>query len=104
MGFDLHDGRLDPRSRDDLPQLFQSDVRQADRLALAVVHEALERLPCLDQRHPGIVDDLTVLVPRVLLVTGLKGKGRMDEIAIDVVDSAVGGRLPSKAGLTRSGR
>ena len=29
MGFDLHHGRLDPRSRYDLPQLLQINVRQA---------------------------------------------------------------------------
>ena len=53
---------------------------------MALVHEALERSPRLDQRHPGIIDDLTALVPRVLLVAGLKGEGGVDEIAIDSVD------------------
>ena len=32
--------------------------RQADRAAPALVHQALQRLPCLDQCHAGIVDDL----------------------------------------------
>ena len=53
---------------------------------MTVVHETLERLPRLDQRHPAIIDHLTVLVPRVLLVAGLKGKRGMDEIAIDIVE------------------
>ena len=98
MQFGLHQGRLDPRGRNDLLQLVQSNIRYADRLAVTVVHKALERLPCLDQRHPGIVDDLTMLVPRVQLVAGFKGERRMNEIAIDGVDfqsSAAGvkGRL-----------
>jgi hypothetical protein len=50
------------------------------------VNEALERLPRLDQRHPGIIDDLTALVPRVLLVAGSKGKRGMDEIAIEIIE------------------
>jgi len=53
---------------------------------MAFVDEALERLPCLQQRHARIIDHLTVLVPRVLLVAGLEGKGSMDEIAIDGVE------------------
>ena len=36
--------------------------------------------------HAGIVDDLTALVPRVLLVAGSEGKRGMDDIAIDGVD------------------
>ena len=75
MQFGLHHRRLDPRSRNDLPQFLQSNVCHTDRFALAAVHEALERAPRLDQRHPGIVDDLTVLVPRVQLVAGPKAKG-----------------------------
>ena len=86
MGFDLHHGRLDPRCRNDLSQLLQRNIGQADRLAPAVVNETLQRLPRLDQRHPAIIDHLTALVPRVLLIAGLKGKRRMDEIAIDIVD------------------
>ena len=86
MGFDLDDSGLDPRDGDDFAQFLQGNIRQADRLAPTVVDEAFERSPGLDQRHPGIIDDLTALVPRVLLVAGPKGKRGMDEIAIDLVD------------------
>jgi len=86
MRFDLHYGRLDPRNRNDLSQLLQSNVRQADRFAVTIVHQVLKRPPCLRQRNPGIIDHPAALVPRVLLVTGLKGKGSMDEIAIDIVE------------------
>ena len=86
MRFDLHHGRLDPRDRNDLSQLLQRNVRQADRLAVTVVHEALQRPPRLHQRNARIIDHLTVLVPRVLLVAGLKGKGGVDDIAIDIVE------------------
>src|ERR1700722_14537868 len=37
-------------------------------------------------RHPRIIDDLIVLIPRVLLVAWSKGEGGVDEIAIDGVD------------------
>jgi hypothetical protein len=53
---------------------------------LAVIHEALERPPCLDERDPGIIDYLTTFVPRVLLVAGSKGERGMNQIAIDVVE------------------
>jgi hypothetical protein len=52
---------------------------------LTFVHKALERPPSLDRVHPGIIDYLTVVVPRVLLVAGLEGKRGMDDVAIDVV-------------------
>jgi len=86
MGFDLHHGGLDPGNRDDLAQLLQIDIRQADRLALTLVHQSLERSPRVDQRHPGIIDDLTVFVPRVLLVARSKGERGVDDVAIDGVD------------------
>src|ERR1700743_3996290 len=65
---------------------------------MTVVHEALQRAPGVHKRDPRIIDDATVLVPRVLLVAGLKGKGSMDEIAIDIVQlqppaTGVEGRL-----------
>jgi hypothetical protein len=50
------------------------------------VNEAFERLPRLYQRHPGIIDNLALLVSRVLLVARSKGKRGMDEIAIDMVE------------------
>jgi hypothetical protein len=53
---------------------------------LTVVDEAFERSLRIDQRHSGIIDDLTALVPRVLLVTRLKSKRGMDDIAIDIID------------------
>ena len=57
-----------------------------NRLAASVINQALECLPGLDQRHSAIIDHLTVLVPRVLLVAGLEGEGCMDEVAIDMID------------------
>jgi hypothetical protein len=74
MGFDLNHGRLDPCNGNDLAQLLQRDIRQADRLAPAIVNKTLERLPRLAQRHPWIIDYLTALVPWILLVAGSKGK------------------------------
>src|SRR5271163_1890956 len=86
MGFDLHHRRLDPCSRNDLSQLLQFDICYPNRLAPTLVHEALQRSPRLDQRDLGIIDYLTMLVPRVMLFAGSKGERGMDEIAIDIVD------------------
>ena len=76
MGFDLHHGRLDPRSRNDLAHLLQVNIRQADRLAATMINEALERVPRLGQPHPAIIYRLTVLIPRVPCSSpGRKAKG-----------------------------
>src|SRR3954468_23146932 len=53
---------------------------------MAAVDEALERMPCLTQCDPAVVDHLTGCITRILLVTGLKGEGGVDEIAIDIVE------------------
>src|SRR6202011_1844723 len=86
MGFDLYDRRLDSRGFDNLLQFLQIDIRQADCLALSLVHQALQCLPGLHQCHPRVIDNLAALVPRVLLVARLEGKGGMDEIAIDMIE------------------
>src|ERR1700677_223927 len=85
MRFDLHYRWLNPRHRNYLAQLLQSDIREADRPAGTVVDEALQRLPRLRQRDPFVVDHVTVLVSRILIVTRLKRIWRMDQIAIDIV-------------------
>ena len=61
-------------------------MMRATASQLAAVHEVLQGPPGIDQGHPGIIDDLTVLVPRVLVLTGAKGKRGMDDITIDIVD------------------
>ena len=86
MGFDLHDGGLDSRSRDDLLDFLQRNVRQTDRFAATVVYEALEGLPRLDQRHAPVVHHLPPLVPRVLFVAGLEGERGMDEVAVNIIE------------------
>jgi len=62
MGFGLDDRRLDSRGVDDLLQFLQIDIRQADGLALALVHQALQRPPRLHQCHAGIIDNLRITV------------------------------------------
>src|SRR4249920_3722446 len=52
---------------------------------MTIVHKALHRPPRLDKRDTRIIDHSAPLVPRVLFVAGSKGKGRMDDIAIDMV-------------------
>jgi hypothetical protein len=83
-GFDLDHGGLDPRSRNDLLQLFQTNVRRSTCTGRR--RRGAPAAPRLYQRSPGIIDYLTARVLRVLLVARLKGKRGMDEIAIDVVE------------------
>ncbi len=52
----------------------------------AMVHEILHRPPGLEQSHAAVVKDIAVLVPRILLVPRLKGKGSVNEIEIQIVD------------------
>ena len=41
------------------------------------------------KRHPLVINHIAVCIPWVLLVTGLEGKGGVDEIEIDEVELAV---------------
>jgi hypothetical protein len=54
-------------------------------LAAAFIHQLLKRAPGIDQRHARIVLDVPENIPWVLIVTRLEGKGRVDQVAIDVV-------------------
>jgi hypothetical protein len=53
---------------------------------MTIVDEALQRPPGLHQRNARIINHPTALVPRVLFVAGLEGKGRVDDVAINMVE------------------
>ncbi len=74
MGFHLDHGRLDSRGFVDGHEPFQGDVRQSDGPASAMVHQTLYRLPGLDHSHAAVVQDISVLIPRILIVPRLKRK------------------------------
>src|SRR5258708_3637736 len=78
MGFYVNNGRLYPRGFKNPFRLFHTHVRQSDGLTPALVHKTLQSSPRIEQRHPFIINHFAVLVPRVLLVSGLKGERGVD--------------------------
>src|ERR1700760_1531061 len=78
MGFYMNNGRLYPRGVKNLFHLVQIHVRQSDGLASALVDKTLQSSPGIQQRHPLIINHFAPRVPRVLLVSRLKGKRGVD--------------------------
>jgi hypothetical protein len=50
-----------------------------------VIHESLQRFPSVEQSHALVVEDITVLIPRILVVPGLKCKWSVNEIEIQIL-------------------
>src|SRR5271168_581534 len=67
-------------------QLVQTDVGKSDGPALATVDETLHRPPRVEQSHAAVVNDIAVLIPRILLVPRLKRKGSVNEIQIQIAE------------------
>ena len=103
MGFDLDHGRLDSCRFIDGQQFLQADVGQSDGPASAMVHETFHCSPGIEQSHSVVVEDIAVLISRVLVVSRLKCKRSVNEVEIQIVEPE-SSRLASKAGSTRSGR
>src|SRR5271155_4560699 len=80
MGFDLNNSWLYASDIEHLFQLSQTDVRQSDRLAPTFVHQALQSLPGIRQGRRVVINHITVLVSRVLLVAGFESEWSMDAI------------------------
>src|SRR5262245_54145442 len=51
-----------------------------------MVHETFHRSPGIEQGHSVVVQNIAVLIPRLLLVPRLKCKGRMDEVEIQILE------------------
>jgi hypothetical protein len=62
-----------------------------------VVHETFHCSPGVEQRHSVVIDDIAVLIPRILLIARLKCIGRVNEVEIQVPDTeSVETRLESR--------
>jgi hypothetical protein len=61
-------------------------VRQSDGPTFAMVHKTLHRPPGIEQSHAAVVEDIALLVPRILFVPRLKRKWSVDEIEVQVVE------------------
>src|SRR4029077_8583906 len=51
-----------------------------------MIHERFHRFPGVEQSHIAVVKDIAVLIPRILLVPGLKCKWSMNEIEIQILE------------------
>src|SRR5271170_6682500 len=51
-----------------------------------MVHETFQRFPGVEQSHAVVVKDIAVLIPRVLVVAGLKCKWSVNEIQIQILE------------------
>ena len=61
-------------------------VRQSDGPAFALIHKTLHRPPGIEHSHAAIVNDIAVLIPRILLVPRLKRKWSVTEIEVHIVE------------------
>src|SRR5580658_6795567 len=86
MCFHLDYGRVDSRGFIDGLQFVQTDVRKSDRPALAMIHETFHRFPGVEQSHLAIVNNIAALIPRILVVPGLKCKWSVNEIEIQIFE------------------
>ena len=67
-----------------------------------MVHETLHRPPSLEQSHAAVVNDIAVLISRVLLVPRLKRKWSVNEIEIQIVEpESIQTRLESRLDALR---
>src|SRR5580658_241822 len=80
MRFDLNNSWLYACAFTHLFQLSQTDVRQSDRLAPTFVHQALQSLPGIRQGRRVVINHITVLVSRVLLVAGFESEWSMGAV------------------------
>jgi hypothetical protein len=83
--------------RDDLFQRFQSNVRQTDGFAAALIHQTFQRSPGIEQSDLAIVDDVAEYIARILIITRLKSERRVDQVAVDKIClQALAARLESR--------
>ena len=88
--FDLNDGGPDAGGLVERLEFVERDVGEADGAAFAVVDESFEGTPSVEESGFGIVDDVAVFVARVLVVAGLEGEGRVDEVEVEVGELKAG--------------
>jgi hypothetical protein len=75
MRFHLHHRRFDPRGLIERHQIFQHHVGQSNRPALASINELFHRAPRLQQRDAVIINDVTRMIARFVVVSRLKREG-----------------------------
>ena len=80
MRFDLNHGRFDPCSFIDRDQFFESDIGQANGPALVLLGEAFHRSPSLEQSYTVIINDVTILIAGIEVISRLERKGGVDQV------------------------
>src|ERR1700735_535469 len=51
-----------------------------------MIHESFQRFPGVEQSHAAVVNHVSVLIARILIVSGLKCEWRVNEIEIEIVE------------------
>ncbi len=82
----LNHGWLDPCSFIERHQRFEDDVGQTNSVALTLIDETFHRSPCLKQGDAIIVNDLSVLIAGIVVVSRLECEGGVDQVEIDEAD------------------
>ena len=70
---------------------------KSDGPAFAMVHQTLQCSPGIEQSHSVVIDDIAVLIARVLFVSRLKCKRSVNEIEVQILElESVQARLESR--------
>src|ERR1700722_1137555 len=85
MCFHLDHRRLDPRGFMDRLQLVQTDVRKSDGSAPATIHQTFHRFPGFEEAHFAVIEDVSVFIPRILFISGLKCKWSVNEVEVQIL-------------------
>src|SRR5579862_6823363 len=94
MRFDLDGGGFDSRGFIEGPQRVEGDIGKSDGPAPAAIYERFERTPGVEQSYFAVVNHISVFIAGILLVSGLKGEGSVNEIEIEIGEAE-----PFEAGL-----
>jgi len=86
VGLDLNDGGLDAGGLVERLEFGEGDVGEADGAATAASDEGFEGSPGVQKGDFVVVDDIAVLIARVLLVAGLKGVRSVNEVEIEIAE------------------
>ena len=60
-------------------------MSESPTAAAAVIYKIFQRPPGVEQSHSAVIDDISVLIPRVLLVSRLKRVGSVNQVEVEIL-------------------
>ncbi|GHO79294.1 hypothetical protein KSD_70650 [Ktedonobacter sp. SOSP1-85] len=87
MRFNLNNGRFNPRRIVNAHEFLETDIRQSNGSALAIVNETFHSPPGVDETHAFVVKDIAMFIPWVIVVPRSKRKWSVNEVEIYETDS-----------------